>query len=109
MAADHGCSLEAGRAVVPFYVSPDSPQIQTLVRCYNEYTGLDTKPFTIGGGTYARHFARAASFGPEEPKAPTPTWVGQMHGPDEGANEAQLKLALKIYIYAIAELMKLKL
>lgn len=108
VAADHGCSLEAGRAVVPFYVSPDSPQIQTLVRCYNEYTGKDTKPFTIGGGTYARHFRNAASFGPEEPAMACPDWVGSMHGPDEGASEAQLREALKIYIYAINELMKLE-
>ena len=108
VAADHGCSLEAGRAVVPFYVSPDSPQIQTLVRCYNEYTGKDTKPFTIGGGTYARHFRNAASFGPEEPAMACPEWVGSMHGPDEGASEAQLREALKIYIYAINELMKLE-
>ena len=109
LAAEYGCELEAGRAVVPFYVSPDSPEIQTLVRCYNEYTGKDTKPFTIGGGTYARHFKNAASFGPEELDLPTPEWVGQIHGPDEGANEEQLRQALKIYIYAIAELMKLDL
>ncbi len=108
VAATHGCTLEAGRAVVPFYVSPDSPQIQTLVRCYNEYTGKDTKPFTIGGGTYARHFANAASFGPEEPAMMCPDWVGSMHGPDEGASEDQLREALKIYIYAINELMKLE-
>lgn len=108
VAAAHGCALEAGRAVVPFYVSPDSPQIQTLVRCYNEYTGKDTKPFTIGGGTYARHFANAASFGPEEPAMACPDWVGFMHGPDEGASEDQLREALKIYIYAINELMKLE-
>ena len=108
VAAAHGCTLEAGRAVVPFYVSPDSPQIQTLVRCYNEYTGKDTKPFTIGGGTYARHFANAASFGPEEPAMACPDWVGSMHGPDEGASEDQLREALKIYIYAINELMRLE-
>lgn len=109
VAADFGCELKAGRAVVPFYVSPDSLEIQTLVRCYNEYTGKDTKPFTIGGGTYARHFANAASFGPEDNELETPEWVGQMHGADEGASEAQLREALKIYIYAINELMKLDL
>lgn len=109
IAAAHGCEFEPGRAVVPFYVSPDSPEIQTLVRCYNEYTGKDTKPFTIGGGTYARHFKNAASFGPEDPALKTPEWVGSMHGPDEGASEEQLRDALKIYIYAIAELMKLEL
>ena len=32
-----------------------------------------------------------------------------MHGPDEGASEEQLRQALKIYIYAIAELMELEL
>ena len=109
LAAEYGCALKPGRAVVPFYVDPSSPEIQTLVRCYNEYTGRDTKPFTIGGGTYARHFKNAASFGPEEPTLETPAWVGQMHGPDEGASEEQLKLSLKIYIYAIAQLMELEL
>ena len=109
VAAEHGCEFEAGRAVVPFYVSPDSPEIQTLVCCYNEYTGKDTKPFTIGGGTYARHFKNAASFGPEDPSMPIPEWGGTMHGPDECANEEHLKLSLKIYIYAISELMKLDL
>ena len=98
-----------GNTVPPFYVDPSSPEIQTLVRSYNEYTSRDTQPFTIGGGTYARHFANAASFGPEEPEAETPEWVGQMHGPDEGVNEEQLRLALKIYIYAIAQLMELEL
>ena len=109
VARNYGCELEETRNNVPFYVPPTSPEIQTLVRCYNEYTGKDTKPFTIGGGTYARHFKNAASFGPENPGQPTPEWVGQMHGPDEGASEAQLREALKIYIYAIAELMKLDL
>lgn len=109
VAAGHGAEFSVIRTCAPFYVDPGSPEIQTLVRCYNEYTGLDTKPFTIGGGTYARHFARAASFGPEEPRQETPEWVGQMHGPDEGASEDQLRQALKIYIYAIAELMELEL
>lgn len=109
VSASHGCEFVLGNTVPPFYVDPSSPEIQTLVRSYNEYTSRDTQPFTIGGGTYARHFANAASFGPEEPEAETPEWVGQMHGPDEGVNEEQLRLALKIYIYAIAQLMELEL
>lgn len=109
LAARYDCELEVGRCQPPFYVEPTSPEIQTLVRCYNEYTGLDTRPFTIGGGTYARHFRNAASFGPEKAGQVTPEWVGQMHGPDEGANEEELKQALRIYTYAIAELMELDL
>lgn len=109
VAEQYCCTYEQGRTVVPFYVSPDSPEIQTLVRCYNEYTGKDTKPFTIGGGTYARHFKNAASFGPEEPELEIPEWGGTMHGPNECVSEELLKLSLKIYIYAISELMKLDL
>lgn len=105
----YGCTYTLNRSMPPFYVEPTSPEIQTLVRSYNEYTGRHEKPFTIGGGTYARHFKNAASFGPEDSSVETPQWVGQMHGPDEGASEEHLKLSLKIYIYAVAELMKLDL
>lgn len=58
----------------------------------------------MGGGTYARHFKCAVSFGMEETGEPAPEWVGPMHGPDEGVSEALLFKALKIYILAIAAL-----
>ena len=38
-----------------------------------------------------------------------PAWGGQMHGPNECANEEQLKQALKIYIVAILRLNELEL
>jgi len=109
LAAEHGVTFCAGRDVVPFYVDPTSPQIQTLVGTYNEFTGSDAQAFTIGGGTYARHFKNAASFGPNDRSVPKPDWVGEEHGPDEGLAEDQLRLALKIYIVAIARLMELDL
>ena len=59
--------------------------------------------------TYARNFARAVSFGPEETGLELPAWGGQMHGPNECANEEQLKQALKIYIVAILRLNELEL
>ena len=80
-----------------------------LVKTYNEFTGHDDKPFTIGGGTYARHFKNACAFGPHDSRMETPEWVGIEHGPDEGILEDQLKLALKIYIVSIARLMNLDL
>ena len=40
--------------------------IQALLNAYNEATGEDAKPFTMGGGTYAREFKSGASFGPEK-------------------------------------------
>ena len=107
LAKRFGAEFEQGRDVVPFYTDPNSPEIRTLVDTYNEYTGRNGKAYTIGGGTYARHFSRAAAFGPCDTETPDPAWVGPEHGPDEGIAEAQLKLALKIYIVSIARLMRL--
>ncbi|MGN0056109.1 MAG: Sapep family Mn(2+)-dependent dipeptidase [Atopobiaceae bacterium] len=103
-----GASLHVDSDMVPFYTSPDSPQIQTLVSTYNELTGDHAHAFTIGGGTYARHFKRAAAFGPHDSRQQMPDWVGPEHGPNEGVAEAQLKLALRIYIVSIARLMRLE-
>ena len=72
-----------------------------------EATGESAKPFTMGGATYARHFASAASFGPEMPWLETPEWVGGMHGPDEGVSEEQMKKAFRIYALTIGKLMEI--
>ena len=108
-AEEHGCTFETTHDDVPFYVKPDSPEIETLMAVYREHTGRDAEPYTIGGGTYARHFDRAVGFGPEEFDDPKPEWVGDMHGANEGIAEAQLKTSLGIYIDAIARLMMLEL
>ena len=102
-------SFIAGRETVPFLINPDSPVIKTLIAVYNEVTGKNEKPFTMGGGTYARHFQNAVSFGVEEPDAIMPAFVGQMHGADEGVSIDLLLKTLEIYIVAIARLMELEL
>ena len=104
---DVTCRL--GHAKVPFSVSADDPAVKALIDTYNEFTGKHAEPFAMGGGTYARNFARAVSFGPEETGLELPAWGGQMHGPNECANEEQLKQALKIYIVAILRLNELEL
>ena len=107
LAEEAGASFVPGRDVTPFYVDPSSDEIQILVGTFNEFTGRNDKAFTIGGGTYARHFKNASSFGPNNRYDERPEWVGEEHGPDEGVAENQLKLALKIYIVAITRLMEL--
>lgn len=92
-----GASIWRDSCMEPFLVDPQSPEIQTLLRAYNEATGENAKPFTMGGGTYARLFSNAASFGPEKPWVPVPDWVGGMHSPNEGMREEDLKEALRIY------------
>jgi len=94
---------------VPFYIEADSPAIQTLIKTYNEVTGENKTPFTMGGGTYARHFPYAVSFGPEHTDLPLPEFAGPMHGANEGANFDKLIEALKIYILALLRLQEVEL
>ncbi len=89
---------------VPFYISADRPEIRICVDKYNEYTGENAKPFTMGGGTYARHFPNAVSFGVESDTLPMPEWAGAIHGPEEAANVDWFLQALEMYIAAVLEL-----
>lgn len=103
----HGCIMEKPEIKEPFYVDPETPEVKIMIDTYNDHTGADAEPFTIGGGTYARLFERASSFGPEERTGKEPEWVGPMHGPDEGVSEQLLKDALAIYIDAAEQLLEL--
>lgn len=91
----------------PFLMDRESPAVQALVSAYNEATGEQAEPFTMGGGTYARLFTRAASFGVEMPWVEDPAWVGAMHGPDEGVSEELLKQTFKIYALTLPKLMQI--
>ena len=93
----------------PFSVSADSPCVQALLNVYRQVTGRPAEPFSMGGGTYARNFASAVSFGPEDNSLELPAWAGTMHGPNEAANEALLRDALKMYILALLRLNELDL
>lgn len=108
VAERYGATYATDNDTEPFYIDPNGEEIQRLIRVYNDVTGEDRTPFTIGGGTYAREFKNAAAFGPEMPWVTYPDWVGPMHGDDEGMSEEQLKLSLKIYIVALNELMRIE-
>ncbi len=63
----------------PAMASTDGPLVDTLMQVYREETGDDaSKPIAIRGGTYARLFDGAVSFGPAMPNA-----VYRGHSPDE--------------------------
>ncbi|MEG0340281.1 MAG: Sapep family Mn(2+)-dependent dipeptidase, partial [Oscillospiraceae bacterium] len=108
-AENAGADFIAERETVPFLIDPNSEVIKTLIGVYNDVTGKNEKPFTMGGGTYARHFKSAVSFGAEEPNAVYPAFVGSMHGADEGVPIELLLKTLEIYIIAIGKLMDLTL
>ncbi|WP_296008586.1 Sapep family Mn(2+)-dependent dipeptidase [uncultured Adlercreutzia sp.] len=105
-----GGTFENTLLMEPFLVKPDDKEIQVLQDAFQFVTGdTEHKPFTIGGGTYAREFAKGASFGVNMPWIENPQWVGGEHGPDEGVSEELLKTSFVIYVLALAELQALDL
>ena len=103
-ALGEGAKLEDVDAAEPFYIEADSPAIRACIDTYNEVTGENATPFTMGGGTYARHFPYAVSFGPEHEDMVLPEFGGPMHGANEAAPIDKLLEALKIYIIALLRL-----
>lgn len=99
-----GAQLTDCAAAKPFYIEADSPAIRACIDTYNAVTGENASPFTMGGGTYARHFPYAVSFGPEHNDMVLPEFGGPMHGANEAAPFDKLLEALKIYILALLEL-----
>ena len=86
--------------------------MELLTGVYNEIMGLETKPFVMGGGTYARKLPSAFAYGvggmpkTEEEKNCRlfQPQHGSAHQPDEGLNIASLVRALKIYTMGMAAL-----
>lgn len=107
-AAAANAGFTPGRIAEPFYISADSAPIKALLDAYTEVTGEPGRTFTMGGGTYARQFKNAVSFGPEVPGEVTPDFVGQIHGANEGANLAGMMQALKVYSLALYKLLQLE-
>ncbi|MFP4020353.1 MAG: dipeptidase PepV [Halanaerobium sp.] len=61
---DDFISLEILRDAEPLYIPKDDPFIQKLMKAYQEFTGDDSEPIAIGGGTYARKVKKGVAFGP---------------------------------------------
>lgn len=45
------------------FIPADSELVSTLMSVYNELNGSDSKPLSMGGGTYAREMENAVAFG----------------------------------------------
>ena len=99
------CNIENA---APFYISPDSPAIIACLSAYNDVQKKNSRPITISGGTYARNFPYAVAFGPMFPEENKPTYIGDMHGPEEGASISHLLKALEIYIKTLLNLQSLE-
>ena len=100
----------------PSFFDPSHPAIGALTETYNELTDRSLKPYTMGGGTYARKLPRAFGFGignmPEAKKEESSCLRpghGNAHGADEVLDCERLSKALEIYVMGLLALKDIKL
>lgn len=89
----------------PVCVPLESSTVQKLNEICNENLGTDFKPYSMGGGTYARKLPNAVGYGPGRSDSPL-KW-GNGHEPDECVKIENLEHAIRIYIKALIELDKM--
>ncbi len=84
----------------PYYIPADSKEIQLLLECYNEATGDNGKPYTIGGGTYAKIFPNTYVYGATQERYSTLLGVGKggAHENDEYISEKEFEDCIRIFI-----------
>lgn len=99
--AEFGIVLSDCKLDPAHHVSADSDFVRTLLKCYEDYSGLKGECLAIGGGTYVHHLKNGVAFGCILPGTDT-----NMHGNDEFAVIDELMLSGKIFAQAIIDLCK---
>ena len=77
----------------------ESELVRSLLTAYEEETGLEGKPMSTGGGTYAKVLKQGVAFG-----ALFPDEEDLAHQADEYEEIDRLMLAAKIYANALIRL-----
>ena len=86
--------------MLPGHHTPeDSEFVQTLLGCYEEYTGEKGYCYAMGGGTYVHHVPGGVAFGAE-----MTGFDSRMHGANERLPVEQLMLCIELYAAVIAKL-----
>lgn len=65
--SSYGASCECVYQVRPLYTPSGSPVLNALLSAYREVTGDESRPISIGGGTYAKAMPNMVAFGPNFP------------------------------------------
>ena len=95
---EKGFTFEAVQGA-PHHVPADSPFIKTLLRRYEEYTGLKGECLSTGGGTYVHDIPGGVAFG-----CTLPGFDTHLHGPDERVRVSDLLLSARLFAHIIVDL-----
>lgn len=101
LAAENGLQLTILDENEPLYGGNDNATALALLEVYREYTGDNSPPLIIGGGTYAKALDNFFAFGMEFSDTPQ-----VMHQANEFIRKDDLLKACKIYARAIYRLAK---
>ncbi len=85
----------------PMCVPKEGWFVNTLLNAYNQTTGENAKPISMGGSTYARAFKMGCAFG-----AGFPNVNNGVHEANEKLSKKEMLLAFEIYKKAITDLVK---
>lgn len=96
--AAHGFTCR-GDMQAPHHTPASSPFIQTLLTCYENYSGRQGFCQAIGGGTYVHGIPGGVAFG-----AGNLDFDSRLHAANERARISSMLMAAKIYAQAIIEL-----
>ena len=94
-----GFTIKTDTQKPPHHVPADSELVKNLLAAYEEETGLEGKPMSTGGGTYAKVLKQGVAFG-----ALFPDEEDLAHQADEYETIDRLMLAMKIYANALVRL-----
>lgn len=83
----------------PVVFDKESPMVQALTQCYQKVTGVEGKPVTTTGGTYAKAMPGIVPFGPSFPGQ-----KGIGHNPNEWMAVDDLMKNAKIYALGLYRL-----
>lgn len=83
----------------PHHTPADSPFVQTLLKRYEQYSGLKGECLSTGGGTYVHDIPGGVAFG-----CTLPGFDTHLHGADERVRISDLMLSAKLFTHIIIDL-----
>ena len=95
----YGLTLDSTEMEPPHYVDEKLPFIHTLLKSYEDYTGLKGECLSMGGGTYVHEIENGVAFGPC-----LPGYVANIHSADEEAVVDDLLTNAMIYTQVIKDM-----
>jgi succinyl-diaminopimelate desuccinylase len=89
-----------------YFKSPESKKIKALTDACEEVLGRECKPYTMGGGTYARSMPGAVAFGArvEGYTDFLGAGRGKAHDRDEYLSVAEVKMGIEIFVKSLQNL-----